>query len=98
MSQPTSPLKRLKSITAHTRPIEALAWDNTSSHLHTGDSMGIIKIWQLDTDLSEGGRRAEMVGELKGHRTGVNEIWASDGKIWSGMYTVNPVGFALLSH
>lgn len=60
--------------------------------------MGIIKIWQLDIDLSEGSCRAKLVGELKGHQTGVNEIWASDGKIWSGRYTVNRVGFPLLSH
>ena len=98
MSEPTFPLRQLGTITAHTRPIEALAWDNTLSQLHTGDSMGVIKIWRLDTDLSEGACRPRMVGELKGHRTGVNEMWASDGKIWSGRYTVNTVGFARLSH
>lgn len=93
MNQPTSPLRQLETITAHTRPVEALAWDATSSHLHTGDSMGIIKVWELDPNLMGGRRRAKLVGELKGHRTGVNEIWVSSSQVWSGRYTVNHVDF-----
>ncbi len=88
MSRLASPLRQLGTIPAHTRPVEALAWDSTSSHLHTGDSMGVIKIWELVPDLMEGRCSAKMVGELNGHRTGVNEIWVSNGKVWSGKYTV----------
>ena len=84
MSDPTSPLKQLETISVHTRPVEALAWDSTSSLLYTGDSMGIIKIWALGPDTVDQGYRARMVGELKGHQTGVNEMWASNGKVWSG--------------
>ena len=46
--------------------------------------MGIIKIWSIDPDPVDQGWRARLVGELDGHRTGVNEIWASNGKVWSG--------------
>lgn len=46
--------------------------------------MGVIKIWDLDRNPTERGSRAKLVGELKGHQTGVNEIWASNGKVWSG--------------
>jgi len=83
LSQPESPLRQLGTISVHARPVEALAWDSASSHLYTGDSMGVIRIWELDLDLIEGRCRAKMVGELEGHRTGLNEIWASNGKVWS---------------
>ena len=46
--------------------------------------MGVIKIWVLDLDPADQGCRARLVGELNGHQTGVNEIWASNGKVWSG--------------
>jgi hypothetical protein len=58
--------------------------------------MGVIRIWELDLDLIEGRCRAKMVGELEGHRTGLNEIWASNGKVWSGRYIVYWLDFILI--
>jgi hypothetical protein len=51
--------------------------------------MCVIKIWELNSGLIEGGCCAKLVGELNGHRTGVNKTWVSSGKVWSGRYAVN---------
>jgi hypothetical protein len=59
--------------------------------------MGVIKIWELDLVLVEGRCHAKLVGELKGHRTGVNDIWVRGGVVWSGGYTVIWVDFPVLS-
>ena len=55
--------------------------------------MGTMKIWELNPNLMEGRCRAKLVGELNGHRTGVNEIWVGNSQVWSGRCTVNRVDF-----
>ena len=86
-TNPTEPLKLLGSISGHTRPVECLAIDpedgNPSSPtLYTADSMGVIKIWQLER--GEGSCRGILQGELTGHRVGVTEMWVGQGGVWTG--------------
>lgn len=55
--------------------------------LYSGDSMGVIKSWNLDIlERPDGTRsiRGAVVDEFTGHRTGVTSMVVSEGKIWSG--------------
>lgn len=57
--------------------------------LYSGDSMGVIKSWNLDIlERPDGTRsiRGTVVDEFTGHRTGVCSMVVSEGKIWSGKY------------
>ena len=76
------------SITAHTRPVEALtahALEDGSAVLYTADTMGIIKVWQLNKESGDSSRwRAALKRELKHHRTKINEILYGNGQIWTG--------------
>ena len=84
---------QLGSISAHTRPVEALAFepkDETSAILFTADTMGVIKVWELERQY--GGTphcRATLKTELGSHRTGVNDLWVGNGLVWSGEQLAN---------
>ncbi|KAF8509537.1 WD40-repeat-containing domain protein, partial [Gautieria morchelliformis] len=80
-------LVQLGSISAHTRPVEALAFqprDETSGILFTADTMGVIKVWELEREYGDTPRcRAKLTTELYSHRTGVNDLWVGNGVVWS---------------
>lgn len=40
-----TPLRSIGALSGHTRPIDCLAFDESTGRLYTGDSMGIIRIW-----------------------------------------------------
>jgi hypothetical protein len=80
------------SISAHTRPIESLAayLDTTTNPPHlvlfTADTMGVIKVWDVVKDSTEGPPiwRSTLRDDLMYHRTRINEIVYGDGHLWSG--------------
>ena len=80
------------SISAHSRPVEAITFDAglssaSSAVLYTADTMGIIKVWEIaKEDVSPPRFKATEVDELKSHRTGVNEMYHGNGKLWTGMF------------
>jgi hypothetical protein len=86
-----SPLKKMKTITKHTRPIECFVVDETSltndgitrsATVFSGDSMGVIYRWKITR---EGDKVVvEEVGELKGHQTSVADMVIGEGGLWSG--------------
>ncbi|EJD53269.1 WD40 repeat-like protein [Auricularia subglabra TFB-10046 SS5] len=97
MSDPnwfSSPLKTLGSISSHTRPVECLAADENSFsciRLFSADSAGTIKVWRLDRQYGVSANcKAVLETELKGHRTGINEMWHGGGLLWTAStdYTV----------
>lgn len=76
------------SISGHTRPVEALeakVTSETSAILFTADTMGIIKVWDLTKEAGPSPRwRATLRDELKHHRTGINDVYYGEGRIWTG--------------
>jgi len=79
------------SISAHTRPVESLAaYLDTSTNpphlvLFTADTMGVIKVWDVVKDSTEGPPiwRSTLRDELTDHRTRINEIVYGEGHLWS---------------
>ncbi|KAI0273810.1 WD40 repeat-like protein [Gloeopeniophorella convolvens] len=79
------------SISAHTRPVEALAAyldpaNPAALVLFTADTMGAIKVWDVARDSTAGARpiwRSTPRTELPRHRTGVTELAYGDGHLWS---------------
>ena len=83
------------SISAHNRPVESLdAYVSPASVpgadptavLFTGDTMGVINVWDLAKEHG-GGRprwRHTLRDELKHHRTRINEMVYGDGHLWTG--------------
>ena len=94
LSSPDSPHGPLPvgSISAHSRPVESLAayLDVTGTLPHlvlfTGDTMGVIKVWDVEKDSTEDRPiwRSTLRDELKHHRTRINELVYGDGHLWSG--------------
>lgn len=84
------PLAPAGSLSAHTRPVEALAacqLDGSSAVLYTADTMGIIKVWELRKEDGPNPRwRSTQKVELTYHRTKINEISYGNGQLWSGAY------------
>lgn len=85
------PLVSVGSLSAHTRPVEALAahtGPDGTVVLCTGDTMGIIKVWTLRLEDGPSPRwRGEPKGEdLKYHRTKICELVYGSGQLWSGQY------------
>jgi WD40 repeat protein len=79
------PLKSLGSISSHTRPVECLdgrAISDILAVLYTGDTMGIIKVW----DLNKGSSRwtAALTHTYEHHRTRINELLYGNGQLWTG--------------
>jgi len=90
LSLPTSgkPLASVGSISSHTRPIECLdgqVQSDVSAILYTADTMGVIKIWELEKeDESASSRwRTTLKKELNHHRTRINDMIIGDGFIWT---------------
>ncbi|CAL1704299.1 unnamed protein product [Somion occarium] len=82
------PLQSVGSISAHTRPVESLyarPESNSTAILYTGDTMGIIKVWELskEADVSPPRFRATQIDDLQNHRTGVNEMYHGNGQLWT---------------
>lgn len=82
------PLTSAGSLSAHTRPVEALAarqLSSTSAILYTADTMGIVKIWELTKEDGPSPRwRSSLKADLNYHRTKINEILYGNGQLWSG--------------
>ncbi|KAI0703594.1 WD40-repeat-containing domain protein [Cytidiella melzeri] len=81
------PLRSAGSINAHTRPVEAIAarlLPGGSTILYTADTMGIIKVWQLEKEDGPSPRwRSTLKVELNYHRTKINEILHGNGQLWT---------------
>lgn len=94
LSEPTSsgPLKSLGSISSHTRPVECLdgeALSATSAILYTGDTMGVIKVWdlRLDTSAPSAPRwTTTLLKTINHHRTRINELRYGGGYLWTGAF------------
>ncbi|KIM32511.1 hypothetical protein M408DRAFT_327055 [Serendipita vermifera MAFF 305830] len=81
----TGPTIKLAGVASgHTRPVQCIGYDTTAGTLYTGDSMGVIKGWDLDISEDRSSCRASQRAELKDHRTGVNSLSIHNGRIWSG--------------
>ncbi|PPQ78522.1 hypothetical protein CVT25_011794 [Psilocybe cyanescens] len=89
ISQPISfgPLKSLGSISSHTRPVECLDGEAClldSAILYTGDTMGIIKAWDLKKDSGSPPRwNASLKQTLDHHRTRINDLVYKNGHLWT---------------
>ena len=86
------PLPSVGSISAHTRPVEALsarALSDSSAILYTADTMGIIKVWELtkESPSSESPQpprwQTRQTTELNYHRTKVNDMHYGAGQLWT---------------
>ena len=76
------------SISSHNRPVEcidATPQSENSAVLCTADTMGVIKIWDLQKDNGTPPRwRSKLQSELHHHRTRVNEMFFGNGQLWTG--------------
>ncbi|CDO70760.1 hypothetical protein BN946_scf184798.g75 [Trametes cinnabarina] len=81
------PLTSVGSLTAHTRPVEALEARVTSDRsaiVYTADTMGIIKVWEVKKDDGTPPRwQSTLLEELKHHRTRVNAVIYGNGQLWT---------------
>ncbi|KAJ6547111.1 WD40-repeat-containing domain protein [Mycena capillaripes] len=81
------PLGSMGSISSHTRPIsciDGVSLSDTTAVLYTGDSMGVIKIWDLTKESGESPRwKSTLKAELNHHRTGINEMRFGRGQLWT---------------
>lgn len=89
----SKPLLSAGSISAHTRPVEALATrplSESSAILYTGDTMGIIKVWELTREPGVSGSsqpprwQSKLISEHNYHRTKVTEMLYGAGQLWTG--------------
>lgn len=82
-------LHQLASISGHRRPVETLATaDSSPNHLISGDSMGVMKAWNLEerwraSPNSPPTIRATTTTDIGGHRTGVNDIVIASSYLWT---------------
>ncbi|KAF9452868.1 WD40 repeat-like protein [Macrolepiota fuliginosa MF-IS2] len=83
----TKPLTSLGSISAHTRPVECIQGKTNSDGsviLYTGDTMGIIKVWELFKESGPNPRwKASLKQELSNHRTRINGMVCGNGQLWT---------------
>ncbi|KAH9946236.1 WD40 repeat-like protein [Epithele typhae] len=81
------PLQSVGSLTDHTRPVEALEARMLSENavvLYTGDTMGIIKVWEVTLDKGTPPRwQSKLIDELKHHRTRVDAMQYGNGHLWT---------------
>lgn len=88
------PLVSVGSISAHTRPVEALDGEELSGDsatLYSADTMGVLKAWLLERDTAARPAdglpprwRATLRENLIHHRTRINQLILHDGHIWTG--------------
>jgi COMPASS component SWD3 len=90
ISQPSErrSLSSLGSISSHTRPVECLLGKVTSDGktiLYTGDTMGIIKVWELLRETGSNPRwKASLSQQLDYHRTRIDDMFYGNGQLWTG--------------
>jgi len=81
------------SISSHTRPVECLegrVLSATSATLYTADTMGVIKIWNLEKESGQAPRwRSTLISDLNYHRTGINEICLGTNQLWTGAHLIS---------
>src|SRR5206468_397321 len=94
-SDVSKPLHSIGSLSGHTRPVECLRTDPEGSPnlVYSADSMGLVKIWELDTREpgSSSSCHGTLKGELRGHRTRINDMWVQRGQVWTGEYSSDEV-------
>jgi WD40 repeat protein len=88
------PLVSVGSISAHTRPVEALDGNSLSSDsavLYSADTMGVLKTWMLERDTPAHPAdsfpprwRTTLQADLTHHRTRINQLVLHNGYIWTG--------------
>ncbi|KAF9228670.1 WD40 repeat-like protein [Gyrodon lividus] len=74
------------SLSAHTRPVECLAGiahSETTVRLITADTMGVIKIWELEKEGPQPRWRSSLQDTFDYHRTRITEILYGAGQIWT---------------
>lgn len=85
--QQSEPLRSMGSISSHTRPVECLDGEATSSVsgvLYTADTMGVIKSWLLSKEDGLSPRwRVVIQEDLMHHRTRINEMIYGNGYLWT---------------
>ena len=78
----------MESLREHTRPVESLDAHITSGRsaiLYTADTMGIIKVWEITKEEDTPTQlQTKLAGELKHHRTRVNDMVHGSGYLWTG--------------
>ncbi|KXN90506.1 hypothetical protein AN958_04178 [Leucoagaricus sp. SymC.cos] len=81
------PLTSMGSISSHTRPVECLQGkviSKNSAVLYTGDTMGVIKVWDLSNEQEPSPRwKASLKRELSYHRTRINDMIYGSGQLWT---------------
>ncbi|KAF5358044.1 hypothetical protein D9756_001725 [Leucocoprinus leucothites] len=81
------PLRSMGSISSHSRPVECIQGkviSDNSAVLYTGDTMGIIKVWELSKNSEPGSRwSASLTRELNYHRTRINDMSYGNGQLWT---------------
>ncbi|KAF8163135.1 WD40-repeat-containing domain protein [Crassisporium funariophilum] len=86
LEKPTA-LRSVGSISSHTRPVECLdgrALTKDSAVLYTGDTMGVIKVWDLNRDSGLPPRWTATLKEtINNHRTRINELMYGEGQLWT---------------
>ncbi|KIM87594.1 hypothetical protein PILCRDRAFT_284328 [Piloderma croceum F 1598] len=87
-----APLSSLGYISSHTRPVECVdgfSQSATSAVLYTADTMGVIKVWDIEKDHIEKDQnssirwRSTLKTELNHHRTRINEMLVGNGQLWT---------------
>ncbi|KIK98822.1 hypothetical protein PAXRUDRAFT_9273 [Paxillus rubicundulus Ve08.2h10] len=80
-------LASVGSLSAHTRPVECIAGiahSETKVVLMTADTMGVIKVWELEKESGPQARwRSNLQDTLDYHRTRITEILYGSGQIWT---------------
>ncbi|KAI1796015.1 WD40 repeat-like protein [Ganoderma leucocontextum] len=82
------PLIFVGVLTEHTRPVESLetrVLSEKAAVLYTADTMGIIMAWDImkEDDDSSSPWKIKFAGELKHHRTRVDDMIYGDGHLWT---------------
>ncbi|KAF7779093.1 hypothetical protein Agabi119p4_3438 [Agaricus bisporus var. burnettii] len=89
VSQPSERrlLPSLGSISSHSRPVECIQGNVTTNGtiiLYTGDTMGVIKVWELSRESGSNPRwKASLKQHLDYHRTRINDIHYGNGQLWT---------------
>lgn len=94
------PLKCVGVLTEHSRPVESLdtrVLSEKAAVLYTADTMGIIRVWEIMKDDNDRSLpwKIKLAGELKHHRTRVDDMIHGDGHLWTGCTFPTPYCFAL---
>ena len=65
--------------------LDARTLPNGAAVLYTGDTMGVIKVWEITKDDGTPPRwQSKLEGELNHHRTRVDDMVYGNGHLWTG--------------